>query len=108
MWWNDSVLRWNIGGTLTVDFPDKELATDVDPEALTKLVSNLLNNARKFTRSMIHVDCRALPDGERFMISVEDNGIGISRENRDKIFKPFFQILDNLNELKGVPVSDFL
>lgn len=96
------------GGTLTVDFPDKELATDVDPEALTKLVSNLLNNARKFTRSMIHVDCRALPDGERFMISVEDNGIGISRENRDKIFKPFFQILDNLNELKGVPVSDFL
>ncbi len=25
----------------------------------------------------------------------------ISRENRDKIFKPFYQILDNLNELKG-------
>ncbi|MBD5275859.1 MAG: response regulator, partial [Bacteroides sp.] len=40
-------------------------------------------------------------DGKHFTISVEDNGIGIEKENRDKIFKPFFQVLDNINESKG-------
>lgn len=89
------------GGTLTVDCPDPDLTADVDVEALTKLVSNFLNNARKFTKDKIHVECRPLPDGKRFLISVSDNGIGISKENRDKVFKPFFQVLDNINESKG-------
>lgn len=89
------------GGTLTVDCPDPDLAADVDVEALTKLVSNLLNNARKFTKDHIHVECRPLADGKSFMISVSDNGIGINRENRDKVFKPFFQVLDNINESRG-------
>ncbi len=86
------------GGKLTTDFPDPDLTADIDPEAITKLVSNLLNNARKFTRDTIHVECRAMPDGKRFIISVADNGIGIGKENRDKIIKPFFQVLNNINE----------
>lgn len=89
------------GGTLTVDCPDSDFTADVDTEALTKLVSNLLNNARKFTKDRIHVECCPLPDGTHFMISVSDNGIGISKENREKVFKPFFQVLDNINESKG-------
>ena len=50
---------------------------------------------------MIRLECKILPDGKRFMISVEDNGIGITKENRDKIFKPFFQVLDNISEARG-------
>lgn len=89
------------GITLKVDCKDPDFVADIDPEALTKLISNLINNARKFTKDMIEVECRPLEDGSRFMISVADNGIGIEKENRDKIFKPFFQVLDNLNESKG-------
>ncbi|MDE6795540.1 MAG: response regulator, partial [Muribaculaceae bacterium] len=89
------------GVKLTVECPDPDLTADIDPEAITKLVSNLLNNARKFTKDSIVVECKPMPDGKRFMISVVDNGIGIEKENRDKIFKPFFQVLDNINESKG-------
>lgn len=89
------------GISLSVTCPDSDVRVDVDPEAVTKLVSNLLNNARKFTKNRIDVDCHLLPDGEHFEISVGDNGIGISKENRDKIFKPFFQVLDNVNDAKG-------
>lgn len=88
------------GVRLLVDCPDPELTVDVDPEAVTKLVSNLLNNARKFTKSYVKIVCRKIDD-DRFIISVEDDGIGIGKENRDKIFKPFFQVLDNINETKG-------
>ncbi len=89
------------GITLSLDFPDPGLTADIDPEAITKLVSNLINNARKFTKNSISVSCRGMDDGKHFIISVEDNGIGIEKENRDKIFKPFFQVLDNINESKG-------
>lgn len=47
------------------------------------------------------MECHANPDGKNFVISVEDNGIGINKENRDKIFKPFFQVLDNVNDSRG-------
>lgn len=89
------------GISLSLDFSDPELEADIDPEAFTKLVSNLINNARKFTKDSITVRCRASEDGKHFTVSVEDNGIGIDKENRDKIFKPFFQVLDNINESKG-------
>ncbi len=90
------------GIRLTVSCPAKDsLRVDVDPEAVTKLVSNLLNNARKFTKDIIKVECHANPDGKNFVISVEDNGIGINKENRSKIFKPFFQVLDNVNDSRG-------
>lgn len=90
------------GINLTVSCPAKDsLRVEIDPEAVTKLVSNLLNNARKFTKDSITVACKALSDGQHFMISVEDNGIGINKANRDKIFKPFFQVLDNINDSRG-------
>ena len=89
------------GITLETDFPDSNLEVDVDPEAITKLVSNLLNNAMKFTKDLIEVKCEKMAEGNKFMISVKDNGIGISKENQEKIFNPFFQVLDNINETKG-------
>ena len=89
------------GISLSLDLPDPDLTADIDPEAFTKLVSNLLNNARKFTKDSITVSCRATDDGKHFMVRVKDNGIGIDKENLDKIFKPFFQVLDNINESKG-------
>lgn len=55
----------------------------------------------KFTRDSIKVECKRVSDSDKFLISVADNGIGISKENQDKVFKPFFQVLDNLNEAKG-------
>lgn len=89
------------GIKLLTNFPDPKMEVDVDPEAITKLVSNLLNNAMKFTKDSIKVSCEIIPDSNFFNISVADNGIGISKENREKIFNPFFQVMDNINDTKG-------
>ena len=52
---------------------------------------NLLSNAIKFTPSgEVRVDCRL--DGAWTAISVTDTGIGITRENLDRLFVPFQQI----------------
>lgn len=89
------------GGKLEVVLPDTEILATVDREAVTKMVSNLINNARKYTRDMVRVECALTADGAGVTISVADNGIGISRHNTEKIFRPFYQILETVNESKG-------
>lgn len=82
------------GGTLEVSLPQEKLVADVDAEAVTKLVSNLLNNARKFMRNKVSISLNSDETKGTFSIVVTDNGEGISAENREKIFAPFFQVSD--------------
>jgi ligand-binding sensor domain-containing protein/signal transduction histidine kinase/DNA-binding response OmpR family regulator len=67
-----------------------------DPEALTKILSNLMINAFKFTRSRVAVSINEPFKDEKgqyfFSISVEDDGIGIPKEQLENIFKKFFKI----------------
>lgn len=84
-----------LGGTLTVDYPPADFEADVDGEALTKLMSNLLNNARKFMTAKVVLSCSVMPGGQNFEIAVSDDGRGIKKDDQDKIFKPFVQIADH-------------
>jgi signal transduction histidine kinase len=61
---------------------------------LTQALSNLLNNACKFVapRSEPRVVVRTEEMGEEIRIWVEDNGIGIAPEHRDRLFKIFGRI----------------
>jgi len=69
-----------------------------DPDKTTKIFINLLSNAFEFTPENGKVTLRI--NFERndeanctyLIVSVEDTGIGISKENIEKIFSPFFQI----------------
>ena len=83
------------GRQFVVDYPDEHLTAIVDAEALTKVVSNLLTNANKYTKSRVHVRCYEEPDGNHFHIEVEDDGVGIAEADRERIFQPFFQAADN-------------
>ncbi|WP_114778586.1 hybrid sensor histidine kinase/response regulator transcription factor [Botryobacter ruber] len=69
---------------------------ETDPEALTKILSNLLSNAFKFTRTSVKLSINAPVNNENgrqfFSISIEDDGIGIPKEQLDSIFKKFFKI----------------
>jgi CheY-like chemotaxis protein len=52
---------------------------------------NILRNAINFTESGGEIMVQTTNDGERIAISVEDSGIGMSRETLDKLFTPFEQ-----------------
>ena len=60
-----------------------------DEEALTKIISNLLSNAIKHARNTISVSCTE--QAGRTCIRVTDDGEGIPAEEREKIFKAFYQ-----------------
>lgn len=79
----------------TVEYPDERFTAMVDREAVTKVISNLLTNANKYTKDKIRLSCAIELDGEHFRIEVADNGSGIREEDRLRIFAPFFQAQDN-------------
>lgn len=83
------------GARLQTEYPDEGFTATVDSEAITKVVSNLLTNAKKYTKDKVELACTVQPEQGTFCIRVTDNGIGISPEEQKKIFRPFYQAADN-------------
>lgn len=83
------------GVNFSVTYPDEHFHADVDKEAMTKVLSNLLTNANKYTQSRIEVRFQEHPEKQTFSIEVQDNGKGMSEEELTKIFKPFYQASEN-------------
>ncbi len=63
----------------------------VDPIRLSQVLNNLVSNAIKFTEKGV-ITIRAYQDEEWLSIEVEDEGIGIARQNLQKIFERFSQV----------------
>jgi signal transduction histidine kinase len=76
---------------LDVDFPPMPVPVRADPDALSIVMSNLITNAVKYTRAGVITVRIALEPGEsqRAMFSVEDTGIGISAQERERILSGF-------------------
>ncbi len=63
----------------------------LDPVLLAQILANLLDNALKFSGPEGKVTLAARRDGANVLISVEDDGPGIPREELARIFDPFFR-----------------
>jgi PAS domain S-box-containing protein len=82
----------SLGITLTFDLPDDLPVISADERMLKQVMLNLLSNALKFTAGggAVEVAARRAPAGG-LIFTVKDTGIGIAREDFEKIFQPFGQ-----------------
>jgi len=67
----------------------------VDRDALAGALLNLLQNAFKYTGDDKQIALRAWSEGKWVKVSVRDNGVGIPRRERKRIFERFYRV-DNL------------
>ncbi len=69
---------------------------------LTNVITNLFDNAVKYSPEFPMVSVKSYVKGEFFGFSISDNGIGISKENQKKIFDKFFRVsTGNVHDVKG-------
>ncbi len=75
----------------TVSHVDSSLAIDVDSDLLSSAVSNVLQNAFKFTEAGTEVTLRAFAVADRILIEVEDHCGGLLPSEAETMFLPFTQ-----------------
>lgn len=77
--------------TLTIELPNEPMTLNADPIRLSQVLSNLLTNAAKYTEPQGTIVLSARRDDSQLVISVRDNGIGISRDMLPHVFELFVQ-----------------
>lgn len=73
------------------DFENEELMINADKNEIRRVISNLLGNAIKHGGENTKVIVRSQKIGKDAQISVEDNGVGLSKEDQMKLFRRFSQ-----------------
>jgi PAS domain S-box-containing protein len=86
---------------LEVHVPDETLEMVADPTRLAQVVSNLLNNAAKYTPSGGVIRLEARREGQDAMISVSDSGVGIAPDGLTAVFEMFTQVGANRDRSQG-------
>ena len=96
------------GHELIIDLPDRPVFLHGDGTRLAQILSNLLNNAAKYTNRGGRVRLMARVDDRNLIIHVADNGIGIAPDMLSYVFEMFVQVdstLERTNAGLGVGLS---
>lgn len=106
---SDIVERFRKNGAALIEFsaPERPLVGRLSTDAVSKIISNLLENSMKFASSSIRVNLDEFKDVDRemFRIEVWNDGPGINPEDKKRIFEPFFQGSKGKNGTKGFGIG---
>ena len=90
------------GGKVTSHLrADNDVAL-LDEVHFTNIIYNLMDNATKYCDKPLLLTVETWNEKDNILISIEDNGIGISKEDQKRIFEKFYRVsTGNLHNVKG-------
>ncbi len=86
---------------LTVNLPGENVRLEADPLRLSQVIGNLLTNAAKYTDPGGRIDLEATLANAELVISIRDNGIGLSQEVMPGLFTMFSQVNSAIDRAEG-------
>ncbi len=92
------------GGKIISDLRAENSGIYVDDMHFTNVIFNLMDNAVKYRRQDTPLELKVSTwnENDRLFISVQDNGIGIKKDDLKKIFEKFYRVhTGNLHDVKG-------
>jgi CheY-like chemotaxis protein len=87
--------------SLELSLPEHEIVLYADSTRLSQTISNLLNNAAKYTPDHGQIGLKARVTSTGIEISITDNGLGIPPEMTNQVFQLFGQINRTLDRSQG-------
>jgi signal transduction histidine kinase len=91
------------GFTLSYEAPQSSIPNVVlDPDAIALALTNLLDNAIKYSGDEREINVRLTQAGDFVAIAITDRGVGIATEEQEKIFEKFYRVSTGLvHDVKG-------
>lgn len=93
---------------LNVEFPPSLPTISADKPRLRQIITNLLNNAIKYTPEGGKITLRAIKTDANIIVEVEDTGKGISEEDQKQLFRPYYRRIGDTEHLGGLGLGLFL
>lgn len=90
------------GGEIFTNLGAEQAVIQADRVHITNILFNLLDNANKYTpwAPVINISTKSL--GKGILITIKDNGIGISKSNQKKVFDKLYRVpTGNIHNVKG-------
>lgn len=92
----------NKGGSVSLELNATNDLAFVDEIHFTNIIFNLLDNANKYSADDCKIKVLSKNTADGIVISVSDDGLGISKEDQKKIFDKFYRVhTGNIHEVKG-------
>lgn len=92
----------NKNGTIDLSLEADPAIVNVDEVHFTNIISNLLDNAIKYCEAKPEIVIRTKSSGKKIILTVEDNGVGIRKEDMKRIFERFYRVsTGNIHNVKG-------
>lgn len=89
-------------GTLLTNLKATNPNIMADPVHLANVIYNLVDNANKYSKESPEIVIETDQSDNQIVLSVKDNGIGISAENQKKVFDRLYRVpTGNLHDVKG-------
>lgn len=93
----------NINMQLHIEEANWTLCTDC--KKIERMIYNIIGNSMKFTPEGGTISMSCYRNAQSITITVKDTGIGISKENLNRIFERFYQIENSQNEGTGIGLA---
>lgn len=92
----------NSGGKIQLNLPKEKLEITSDRMHLTNIISNLVDNAIKYSPTAPDIEICLKRENKKLLLSVKDHGIGIKKEHLSKIFDKLYRVpTGNIHNVKG-------
>ncbi|HLL80874.1 MAG TPA: ATP-binding protein [Ktedonobacteraceae bacterium] len=85
------------GREVRVDLPNDLLLVDVDYMEIDQVLTNLMENAVRYTPPESPIELSACVDGDEVVVQVADHGPGIPPADLERIFDKFYRVVNNQN-----------
>jgi len=81
---------------------DNNIAVKIDPYAIDRIINNLIDNAIKYNKKNGFIEISLIDENDKVILIVKDTGIGISKEQQENIFNPYYQISHEKRNIQGI------
>jgi PAS domain S-box-containing protein len=97
-----------VGHQIALEYDERPIMLNADNERMEQVIINLITNAVKYSPGASRVVIRATISGKKIRVSVQDFGIGIAKDQQQRIFSRFYRVENLAAHMSGLGIGLYI